>query len=353
MPDFLRSIAFATAVLLATGACAETRIGLAAPLEGPLALLGEQMRVGAQLAAKEAGAILVPVDDQCSAEGGAAAARKLLAERVSLVVGFLCTEAIEAALPILAKEDVPTITSGVRADSLTERREKTGWLVWRVAPRADAEAGAAAQILTRRWRDRLFAIVDDGTIYGRDLSETVRLAVETAGLKPVFVDTFRPQSENQIALVGRLRRAGAAEIFVGGDREDIAIIARDAASLENDLTIIGGEALKATGEIPIEPGVMMVGLPEPVVSANETVRKLFAEQGVEPEGYALPSYVAVEIALDAIGRTNSSSISLADALSQARIETAIGVVTFDDRGDLAENPYRLLRYDGTRFLPVE
>lgn len=353
MPDFLRPIAFATAVLLATAASAQSKIGLAAPFEGPLAPLGQQMRDGAQLAATAAGATLIQVDDRCSPEGGAAAARKLVAERVSVVVGFLCTEAIEAALPILAKEGIATITSGVRADWLTERREKTGWLVWRIAPRADAEADAAAQILTRRWRDALFAIVDDGTIYGRDLSETLRLAVEIGGLKPVFIDTFRPQSENQIALVGRLRRAGAARIFVGGDRDDIAIIARDAASLDDDLTIVGGEALRASGEIPIEPGVMMVGIPEPADKASPQVLQRFADQGIQPEGYALPTHAAVEIALEALQRANASSQPLPGILSGGTFATSIGPVTFDDKGDLAENPYRLLRYDGTRFLPVE
>lgn len=353
MPDFLRPIAFATAVLLATAASAQSKIGLAAPFEGPLAPLGQQMRDGAQLAATAAGATLIQVDDRCSPEGGAAAARKLVAERVSVVVGFLCTEAIEAALPILAKEGIATITSGVRADWLTERREKTGWLVWRIAPRADAEADAAAQILTRRWRDALFAIVDDGTIYGRDLSETLRLAVEIGGLKPVFIDTFRPQSENQIALVGRLRRAGAARIFVGGDRDDIAIIARDAASLDDDLTIVGGEALRASGEIPIEPGVMMVGIPEPAEKASPQVLQRFADQGIQPEGYALPTHAAVEIALEALQRANASSQPLPGILSGGTFTTSIGPVTFDDKGDLAENPYRLLRYDGTRFLPVE
>lgn len=353
MPDFLRPFVLATATLLATVAAAENRIGVAAPLEGSLALLGEQMRNGAELAAKATGATLVQVDDQCSPEGGETAARKLIAERVSVVVGFLCTESIEAALPILSKEGIPTITSGVWADSLTDQREKTGWLVWRVAPRADAEAEAAAKILTRRWRDRLFAIVDDGTIYGRDLSESVRLAVETAGLKPVFVDTYRPQSENQIALVGRLRRAGASEIFVGGDRDDIAIIARDASSLEAELTIIGGEAIKAAGEIPIEPGVLMIGQPEPMDGASDDIRKSFTEQGVEPEGYVLPTYAAVEIAIDALNRAAATSRPLPSILSGGKFETLIGSIAFDAKGDLAGNPYRLLRYDGTRFQPVE
>ncbi len=47
----------------------------------------------------------------------------------------------------------------------------------------------------------------------------------------MLVDTYRPQLENQIGLAGRLRRAGADAVFVGGERDDAAILARDAAGL--------------------------------------------------------------------------------------------------------------------------
>ena len=64
--------------------------------------------------------------------------------RCKIVVGFLCTEAIEAALPIFKDAQIPVITPGVRTDSLTDRRDKTGWPVYRLAPRADAEGEAFA-----------------------------------------------------------------------------------------------------------------------------------------------------------------------------------------------------------------
>ncbi len=47
-----------------------------------------------------------------------------------------------------------------------------------MAPRADAEATAISAILPERWRENFFAIVDDGTIYGRELAEAFRLEAE-------------------------------------------------------------------------------------------------------------------------------------------------------------------------------
>ena len=329
------------------------RIGLAAPLTGPSALLGKQMQDGATLAARQAGAQLLSADDECSAEGGEAAAHELVQENVAIVVGFLCSEAIEAALPVLKDAGIPVITPGVRANGLTDQRIRSHWPVWRLASRADAEAGAVGEILSRRWRTEHFAIVDDGTLYGRELAESLRLAVELAGLQPVLVDTFRPQMENQIGLVGRLARAGASHVFVGGDRDDIAIMARDAASRDHDLVFAGGEALRAASEIPLAQGALMIAPPEWADLMDESTREDFAAAALIPDGYVAPAFAAVEIALQAMQRALASGASIADTLGGDVFQTVIGRVAFDAKGDLADNPFILQRYDGERFLPVE
>lgn len=346
MPPRSFILAFATGVLLSGAASAdEPRIGVAAPLSGPSALLGKQLRDGAHAAAAGEAA-LTDADDACTAEGGAAAAHQFVAAKVEIVVGFVCTEAIEAALPILKEAAIPVVTPGVRTDSLTDRRKKTGWPVYRLAPRADAERSAIGTLLTRLWRDALFAVVDDGTIYGRELAESFRIAAEQDGLKPVFVDTFRPQLDNQIGLVGRLRKAGATHLFVGGDRDDIAVIARDAQAQGVPLVIAGGETLRsAPGEVPLRAGTLMIGLPEWAEVADRQATEALAKAGVIPEGYVLPAYVAMQVAIAAAISGNP-----ADTLAIKEFRTAIGPVKFDDKGDLSTIPYRLFRFDGAKFV---
>ncbi|TIM23407.1 MAG: hypothetical protein E5Y74_06015, partial [Mesorhizobium sp.] len=145
----------------------------------------------------------------------------------------------QAAMPILKDAGIPVITIGVRTESLTDRRAKTGWPVYRLGPRGDDERNAIASALTHLWQNELFAIIDDGTIYGREIVETLRAAAEQAALKPVFVDTFRPQLDNQIGMIGRLKKAGATHVFAGGDGDDIAIMGRDAAQLQAGIVFAG------------------------------------------------------------------------------------------------------------------
>lgn len=349
------TIAALAALFLAGKAdAAPLLIGVAAPLSGPSEILGKQVETGAGLAAAASGAELKTVDDACSADGGTAAAREFVAAKVKMVVGFLCTEAIEAALPILKDANIPVITIGVRTESLTDRRAKTGWPIFRLGPRGDDERNATATILTRLWRDDLFAIVDDGTIYGREIAETFRAAAEQAALKPVFVDTFRPELDNQIGLVGRLKKAGATHVFAGGDGDDLAIMARDARQMDAGIVFAGGETLRApAGEVPYAKGTLMIALPEWAEIADKKVLDAFTADGAIAEGYALPAYAGIQIAAAAATQAETSGGKLADVLEGQNFATAIGPIRFDEKGDLSRNPYRAFRFDGARFVPME
>ncbi|MCV0397096.1 MAG: branched-chain amino acid ABC transporter substrate-binding protein [Rhizobiaceae bacterium] len=344
--------ALLSAVVAWPASAQQPSYGIAAPLSGPVAPLGEQLRDGAWLGLSSlSSATAYLADDGCEAEGGERAANQFVEKNVAIVIGFLCTEAAEAALPILTEANIPVLSPGVRTDSLTRNQDKTGYLFFRNAPRTGHEAAAAARIVASRWREELFAIVDDGTIYGRELAEAVRFAAEQSGIEPVFVDTYRPQLDNQIALVGRLRRAGATHVFVGGDRDDVAIIARDARELDYSLTVAGGEALRAPGNEPLPAGVLMVGLPDWDRRLDQADLERFRAAELVPEGYVVPAFAAAQIALAATRDDDPEAILR--ALRDMRFDTIAGPVKFDANGDLGGNPYELFRWDGTRFVPVE
>src|SRR3546814_9913701 len=100
---------------------------------------------------------------------------------------------------------------------------RNGWPLFRMAPADGDEAEKLAGIILEKWKAEPIALVEDGTIYGRELASAVRQSIEAGGITPVFVDTYRPGQEQQVALVRRLRKAGATHVLVGGDRNDVAI----------------------------------------------------------------------------------------------------------------------------------
>ena len=325
------------------------KIGLAAPLSGPFKLLGEQMKAGAEAAAGSLGATLVVADDQCTEAGGKAAADKFVAEKVDAVIGFTCFESITAALPALKAANIPTITTGVRANSLTDNKPKSGFLIYRLSPRDSMEAEALVAQLLERWRDKPFAIIDDGTVHPRDLAESLRQAAIDSGLKPVFTDTFRPGLENQAALARRLLKSGASQVFVGGDISDALVISKDAQQYGGLELAIGesddpledsgdhGEILSVTPQNP-------TALQQSIDAATQ-----LRQAGIEPDGNALRAYAAVEIVNAAFSADAAQPLS--ERIGTGNFHTAIGALSFDAKGDLAQNNYALTHLVNGHFVP--
>ena len=320
------------------------RIGLVIPLEGPFKLLGEQSQAGAEAAAAVNGDALVVIEDTCDAHSGSFVAKTLTDEKVDVAVGFLCLETVAAALPVLKDAKIPAITTAVRADSLTDNKDKTGFLISRLGPRDDSEAVALAKFLLPGWSKLNFAIIDDGTIHARDMAESFRAAAVEAGLKPVFTDTYRPGLTNQAALARRLQKAGASHVFIGGDIDDAAVISRDAKAY-GELEIAVGESGQPSGEVTDYGVIVALALPDLTLRNEAAAAKVAMEAaGIEPDNYALLAHAAVEIA------SQAARAGLPAVVGAGPYETAIGPVMFSAAGDLADNPFKLERLSGISIL---
>jgi ABC-type branched-chain amino acid transport systems, periplasmic component len=326
-------------------------IAVVAPQSGPYAVLGEQIRDGAAAAAAAVGKNIFLINESCEPGSSEDIATRIIEAGVDVAIGFLCSESLDGGLPALAEAKIPAITVSVRWKGLMEDALKHGWPFFRLAPAPEDEAEKLIDVILATWPGAPFALVEDGTIRGRELVDAVRAGLEERGLKPVFVDTFRPGQEQQIALVRRLQKAGATHVLVGGDRNDVATIARDAATESVPLTIIGGDAMRAVDQpVPLADGVLAVTLPD---YANEPTAAKAVEAlravGVEPEGYVLPAHAAVEIALAAAAIAAEEKRPIAEVLAGERFPAAIGTIGFGSDHELADNPYRLLEWRGGAF----
>jgi branched-chain amino acid transport system substrate-binding protein len=116
-------------------------------------------------------------------------------------------------------------------------------------------------------------------------------------------------------------------------------------------------ALPAASATAEQPGMELapsrkltvpVGVPAP----PETVAEIRAAN-IQPEGYVLPAYAAMQVALAAVAAADSlASGSVTGTLDTGETDTVIGKVAFDAKGDTTLPFYRLFRFDGTRFVPV-
>lgn len=353
--NFSRCLPLSLAVILTAGtsfANAQT-IGVVVPQEGAFAALGAQIIAGAQFRAEASGNKIVIVDDSCDDKSGNAVAEQLVAAKVDAAIGFLCSETLEVSLPKLSEQGIPAITVSVRSKILMEDAKKSGWLLFQLAPSDRSEADKLTEIILRDWAEEPYALIDDGTIRNRELVDAIRNSLEEKGLRPVFTDTYRPGQEQQVSLVRRLAKTGATHVFVGGDRSDVAVIARDAAAEKIKLALLGGDALNAPNRpVPLAYGVFAVTLPDyqTLPDAAEVAKAMHAK-GLQPEGYVLPAHAAAAIAAEAVDIAHSEKKPIGEILLSRAFNTVIGPVRFNEMHELADNPYRLLIWRGDTFAP--
>ncbi|WP_425643216.1 branched-chain amino acid ABC transporter substrate-binding protein [Agrobacterium tumefaciens] len=347
----LRLLTIIAGFAFAGSACAAT-IGIVAPQNGPYELLGQQVRQGAKAAAAKLGLDVVEIHESCEEGSGGAIADGLVAAKVSAAIGFLCTETLQGVLPPLKSAAIPAITLSSRAPILMEDALKYSWPLFRLAPSDKAESDRAAEIILRDWKGHSIELVDDGTIFSRDLVDRIRSALEENGLKPTLTDTLRPAQEQQVALVRRLGRTGITHVFIGAERNDVAIVARDAGSENIPLTIMSGDAMNAANNpVPLAANVLAVTRPayDTLPSAQAVAGELRAAN-IEPEGYVLPSYAAAELTAALAEAAQSQGKPAPEILANGTVfKTVLGDIAFNPSHELADNPYRLQRWNGQRF----
>ena len=274
-------------------------IGLAAPLSGPYAIIGEQNAHGRGRRARQQRRRAGCWSTMPAARNRAkAAAARFIEREVAVVVGFVCHRKRRGRPATLWPRPPSRSFSPVIRTRLAHRPARADRLAVLSAspPRGDAEHAAVAEILIERWREELYALIDDGTIYGRELVESFRLEAEMAGLSSVFVG-YLPAADGKPDLAHRPPGALRRHPCPGwrrprGYRHHGEGCRRD--RLRSGHRRRRGPARCPGRKMPISEGVLMIAPPEWNELAAPTTLQALRDAEIEPDGYVLPSHAAIE-----------------------------------------------------------
>lgn len=342
------------------------QIAVVAPFEGPYAILAQQIRLGSEAAKlqNQYPVSLVYMQEACKADQDAATAEKIRQAKIQYVIGYLCSESLEGAAPVLQKDGIAILSLGSRQKTILEQESRQNLNIFRLTPDRKLAANILAEKLAPQWQKLPFAFLEDGTVQGRDFARTILPAFKARGLEPALNDTYRPAQTTQNALIAQLKRAGINHILLGGEGDDASVIARSAAAAGWPLTIAGTESLlRFDPQNPLPVGLLMSGLPDMSAQASaesaavKAISALAQKQtgtgDMLADGYALPAYSAVQIVAQALAAQSNPPKSATEILHSTQFDTAIGAVSFSPAGLRKQNPYRLMRYNGKDFVPVE
>ena len=349
MNRFAASAIAAMVVLAGTAAAgADTVIGMAGPLSGSLAIFGEQMRQGAARAIADinaAGGVngdrlsLQATDDLCDPKTADAVANQLAGKNAAMVVGHLCLGASMAAASVYVANRIVEISPGTTWPAYTDERPGAG--IYRLAGRDDQQGAIAAAHILRTFADAPVALIDDTSPYGKELADATRRAMNAAGKREAFIAEYQPGQRDFTELVARLQAANIGLVYIGGYPTEAGLLARQIRDAGLKLAIMGGDAL-VTDEYrdvagDAAEGTLITFAPDardnPGASA---VVGAFRGAGIEPEGYVLPSYAAVQVWAAAATAARSSDFeAVVAALDTGTFETVLGAVSFDRKGDMS------------------
>ena len=357
------------AVLIMLGSSsvqAEVLLGAGAPLTGQLSWHGEDEERGIQMAISEISATggflgetleTVAADDYCDPQQAVAAANKLIADGVKVVVGHPCSGAAIAASKVYADAGVPMITVTATNPKVTDQGFPQ---TFRMVGRDPLQAEMAAAYLAEHRADRRIAILHDGQAFGQGLAEVTKAELNRRGVTEALYDQITPGGADYLDTVAELKAAGIDVLFYGGYQREAALLIRQARDHGYDLQMIGGDALlhedfwHVAG--PAAVGVRFVSVADPRTNEGAApVIEKFRAEGYEPKGFTLYAYAAVEVWAQAVEKAGTfEPKAVAEALHGHQFDTVLGRIGFDEKGDVyGYEPFVWYVWQNGDYAPVD
>lgn len=342
-------------------ALAEILIGTAGPMTGQYAAFGEQMKAGAEQAVEDinaAGGVngemleLFVGDDACDPKQAVAVANQAAGEGVVFVAGHFCSGSSIPASTVYAEEGIVNISPASTNPDYTEKRPGPG--IFRMCGRDDQQGDVAGAFLLENFGDAKIAFVHDKTAYGKGLADATMAVYEAGGGKPALYEAYTAGEKDYSALVSKLKAEGVGVLYVGGYHTEAGLMMRQMKEQGMDTVLVSGDALVTdeywaiTGDAG--EGTLMTFSPDPRKNpdAAPLVEK-FRAKGIEPEGYTLYTYAAVQAWADAVKTAGSTDFdAVVEALNTGTFKTVLGESKFDDKGDVTLPGYVFYEWkDGT------
>jgi len=348
--------AAATLAIALTGAAmpaqAQIHIAVAGPLTGENASFGEQMKEGADQAVADlnkAGGVLGQqlvldvADDACDPKQAVSVANQLAAKKVKLVAGHFCSGSSIPASKVYTEEGILEISP---ASTNPKYTDEGSWNTFRVCGRDDEQGAVAGAYLAKHFKDEKIAILNDNSAYGKGLADETTKALHAAGGKEVLSAAYTPGEKDYSSLVSRLKQSGVTVIYVGGYHTESGLIIRQAKEQGMKATLVGGDAL-VTNEFwqiagDAGNGTMMTFPPDPrLMKTAADVVKEFKAKNIDPEGYVLYTYAAVQVWADAAKKAGTTDARKVAAALKAtgNWPTVLGPISFDKKGDTTGGGY--------------
>lgn len=354
----LKTLLGATALaslMFASTARADILIGLIAPLTGPVAAYGDQVKNGAQAAVDEINkkggilgekVVLKLADDAGEPKQGVSAANQLVADGVHFVIGPVTSGVAVPASDVFAENGILMVTPTATAPALTSRGLTN---ILRTCGRDDQQAEVAAAYVLKHFQGKRIAILNDKGQYGKGLADAFKATLNKGGITEVLNEAITPGDKDYSAVTTRVKAEKIDVIYFGGYHPEAGLLTRQLQDIAAHVQIIGGDGLSNTEYAkisgPASDGTLFTNAADALRNPDsKAAADALKARNIPPEAFTMNAYAAVEVLKAGIEKAKSAedSAAVATALKSGEpIPTAIGKITYGETGDMTSQSFSL------------
>jgi branched-chain amino acid transport system substrate-binding protein len=288
-----------------------------------------------------------------------AIANRIVSQGIKFVDGHACSGPSIPASEVYAENGVLMMSPALSSPKLTDDAAKNGsTTIMRLYGRDDAQGQFIGPWIKENYGSRKIAILHDKSAYGKGLADVVKASLNSVGVKEVLYEGINAGEKDYTAVVNRLRSQGVEFLYFGGYHTEGGLIMRQAADQNYKVQLMMGDSI-ATPEFasvagPGAEGTLFTFPPD--ARGNETAKEAlarFKQIGFEPEGFTLFSYATVQAIAGGIAKAGSADPgAVAKTLRSTTVDTVIGPVTFDQKGDIKDPRYDIKVWTGGTYSKV-
>ncbi len=325
------------------------KIGLYAPMTGPIAFLGEGFEFGATLAIEDFGGEiegvpieLVVADNKCNPTDAVNAVQRLIdVEEVHVILGGGCSSATVAAQPIIIEGETPAVSATSTNPSIYDQMG-VGGNIWQFRMNPDDMIMASAFAGLMAEGNETIGIVGENTDFGRGALAAYKPFFEELGVEVVYEDYFDLGTADYRAGLTGIRRANPDALL-------IVMTERDGSTFMRQLREVGLEQTIYSRGSLTSPLFLEFTSDDPTIGEG-ILEFSFWAFGLEPDfdqrfferfdtpnsphrgmSYYATRYVIGEAIRNAILEEGvATRETIRDALEALEVETPVGLIVFDD-----------------------
>lgn len=302
---------------------------------------------------------LLTEDDVCKPEVATNTATKLLSKKVDVVLGHICSGATKAALGIYKDSKIIVMSPSATNPELTQSGDYPNF--YRTIASDDSQAKLDVDFALNVLKLKNIAVIHDKGDYGKGFAEFAKKFLEESGkAKVVLFEGVTPGAVDYSAVVQKVKQNKAEAVIYGGYHPEASKIVTQMRKKRMKTIFISDDGVKDDTFIKVAgkyaEGVYASGPKDSSANPlNIAAVKAHKDKYGEAHGaFYENAYSATLALLNAIEKAGSTDYdAISKALKTEWVETPIGKIRFDDRGDAIGAGFSVYQVQNGKYVELK